>query len=109
MKKLVVGVVVGLSVMVLPSFASMGKQLFQSKGCTACHNPHLDTTGPALKRIAKTYRGNEEHLIQFLKGKAAPKVEPQKFTIMKPQLNDTKKLSDRELKELVRFIVGHLN
>ncbi len=107
MKKLVVGVVVGLSIVVLPSFASMGKQLFQSKGCSACHNPNLDTTGPALKKIAAKYRGNEEHLIKFLKGKAAPKVEPEKFTIMKPQLNDTKKLTDEELKELVKFIVGH--
>ncbi len=107
MKKLIVGVVVGLSVVALPSFASMGKQLFQSKGCSACHNPKLDTTGPALKKIAQYYRGNEEHLIKFLKGKAAPKVEPEKFTIMKPQLNDTKRLSDEELKELVKFIVGH--
>jgi cytochrome c len=107
MKKILVGVVVGLSVVVLPSFASMGKQLFQSKGCSACHNPNLDTTGPALKKIAAKYRGNEENLIKFLRGKAAPKVEPHKFTIMKPQLNDTKKLSNEELKELVKFIIGH--
>jgi len=35
-----------------------GKNIFNSKGCTACHQPNADAVGPALKKIASTYKGN---------------------------------------------------
>jgi cytochrome c len=28
-----------------------GKNIFNSKGCTACHQPNADALGPSLKQI----------------------------------------------------------
>ncbi len=83
-----------------------GEDIFKSKGCTVCHHPEIDTTGPALKKISKFYKGKREKLIQFLKGEGDPIVDPAKFTIMKPQINITKSLSDEELNALVDYILS---
>ncbi len=106
MKRLI-GMLLGVAVFVIPSMATSGKAIFQQKGCNACHNPKIDMTGPALYKIAAIYKGREDELIKFLKGKGEPKVEPNKFTIMKPNINDTKHLTDEELKQLVKFIIQH--
>ena len=83
-----------------------GKNLFTSKGCNACHQPAVDTVGPSLKTIAKYYNTPEE-LVKFLKGEADPKVWPEKFAQMKPQLAILKPLSEGELKAIASYILSH--
>ena len=104
-----IGMLLGVAIFVMPSFATSGKSIFKNKGCTSCHHAKIDMTGPALYKIAAIYKGREDELIKFLKGKGEPKVEPNKFTIMKPNIKDTKHLSDEELRQLVRYIIQHGN
>ncbi len=84
-----------------------GEMVFKSHNCQACHHPEVDTTGPSLKKIAEFYRGKKDRLISFFRGEADPIVDPARFTIMKPQINITKKLSDEELSALADFILKH--
>jgi len=89
-----------------------GKNIFNSKGCAACHQPNSDVVGPSLKQIASVYKGNLGELIKFLKGEGSPKLSTGKFagqyeTIMKPQLNQIKSLTPKELKDLAEFILSN--
>ncbi len=98
-----------LSIIILVSISmasTEGEKIFKEKGCIACHHPEIDTVAPALKKIANVYKHDKEALKKFLKGKAEPKVDPARFSLMKPQLNDTKHLSDKELEKLVEFILS---
>jgi cytochrome c551/c552 len=83
-----------------------GQQIFQSKGCTACHNPNVDTVGPSLKKIAEAYKGKKDELIAFLKGEHPAIVDPAKEAIMKPQINTTKALPDDQLEALADYILS---
>ena len=87
-----------------PSKKIDGEQLFKQKTCSACHQPKIDMTGPSLQKIAKAYAGKREELKAFLRGKHPAVVEPNKFTIMKPQISITKKLSEEELNALIDYI-----
>jgi cytochrome c551/c552 len=84
-----------------------GQQLFQSKGCAACHQASADTVGPSLKKIAGAYAGKKDQLVKFLKGEHDAIVDPAKFGIMQPQLATTKAMSEQELNALVDFILSH--
>ena len=84
-----------------------GKNIFNAKGCAACHQPTTESVGPSLKRIAQAYAGKEDQLVKFLKGEAQPIVDPAKFAIMKPQLNQIKDLSEQELRDLAAYIMSH--
>jgi len=106
MKKVLASALAGLTLMAGSVLAADGKTVFQSKGCTACHQPQVDTVGPSLKTIAKTYNGKKEDLIKFLKGEAKPKVWPDKFPMMQPQLNTTKALSKKDLEALADYILN---
>lgn len=83
-----------------------GQQIFQSKGCTACHNPSADTVGPSLKKISTVYKGKKEELIAFFKGEHPAIVDPAKAAIMQPQINTTKVLSEEELEALADYILS---
>ena len=107
MKKLIAAVAAGAMVTVSGAFAANGQQVFQSKGCAACHNPNVDTVGPSLKKIAQTYKGKKADLIKFLKGEHQPIVDPAKAAIMKPQINTTKALPADQLEALADFILSH--
>lgn len=89
------------------ALAADGKAIFQSKGCSSCHQAAVDTVGPSLKKIAQAYAGKEEQLIKFLKGQSQPIVDPAKAAIMNAQLAMIKGLSDAELKALAEFILSH--
>ena len=84
-----------------------GESLFKAKGCSSCHQPLKDSVGPSLSKISKAYNNDRSKLINFLKGKEKPVVEPQKFGIMSPQLNTTKVMSDDKLTALADFILKH--
>ena len=106
MKKILMAAVMGVAISVGGAFAADGKAIFQSKGCAACHNPTVDTVGPSLKKIAQAYAGKEQQLIEFLKGHGKAIVDPAKFPIMQPQLNQLKSLSDEEIKALAEYILS---
>jgi len=38
-----------------------GKNIFNSNGCTAWHQPNADALGPSLKQIVSTYKVNMEN------------------------------------------------
>jgi len=84
-----------------------GQSIFQSKGCTACHQAAADTVGPALKKIASAYAGKKDELIKFFSGEGKPKVDPAKFAVMQPQIATLKALSDEEKSALADFILSH--
>jgi cytochrome c len=107
MKKLIAAVAAGAMVTVSGAFAANGQQVFQSKGCTACHQPNVDTVGPSLKKIADAYKGKKDELIAFLKGEHPAIVDPAKEAIMKPQINTTKALPQDQLEALADFILNH--
>ncbi len=107
MKKLIAAVAAGAMLTATGAFAANGQQVFQSKGCAACHNPNVDTVGPSLKKIAQAYKGKKDELIKFLKGQGKPHVDPAKFAIMRPQINTTKSLPADQLEALADFILSH--
>ena len=107
MKKGLAITLAGLTMFTGSVLAADGKAIFQSKGCAGCHQAAVDTVGPSLKKIAKTYAGKKGDLIKFLKGEAPAIVDPAKAAMMKPQINTTKALSDAELNALVDFILSH--
>lgn len=84
-----------------------GKSIFMSKGCGACHQENTDTVGPSIKKIASVYAGDKQKLLSFLKGDSKPIVDPAKESIMRPQVEVTKKLSSQELEALADFIIKH--
>lgn len=101
-----------ISLLISASLMANGKGIFNSKGCTACHQVEADGVGPSLKNISQAYKGQQKELIQFLKGEGKPKLEKGKFagqyeTIMKLQISQTKTLSEKDLKELTNFILSH--
>ncbi len=83
-----------------------GRKLFSSKGCTVCHKEKLDTVGPALAKISAKYNGDRDSLIKFLRGKHPAIVDPARYTMMKPQIDITKKMSDAEINALVDYILS---
>lgn len=89
-----------------------GKTIFNSKGCTACHQPSNDSVGPSLKSISTAYKGQAGELIKFLKGEGNPKLDKGKFagqyqTVMKLQIAQTKSLPANDLKQLADYILSH--
>ena len=81
-----------------------GKTIFLENGCTACHKPDVKSVGPALKDIAAKYNKDAGKLVKFLKGEADPIVDPAQFSVMKPNLKNTAKLPDADLKALADYI-----
>ncbi len=84
-----------------------GETIFKAKGCSACHHSKNEGAGPSLSKISEVYNKDKNRLINFLKGKEKPIVDPQKFGIMSPQLNTTKLMSDDELSALADYILKH--
>lgn len=107
MRKFIASAVAGLVVATSSVLAADGQTIFQSKGCTACHQVSVDTVGPSLKKIANAYSGNKKGLVKFLKGNGKAIVDPAKFPVMQPNLNALKGMSDQDLNALADFILSH--
>lgn len=86
--------------------AADGKAIFDSNGCSACHAPQTEVVGPALTKIAAAYSGKRPELISFLDGNTQPIVEPDKFSLMKPNLDKTKALTGEERAALADYILS---
>ncbi len=82
-----------------------GSEIYQKKGCVACHQPNLDTVGPSLEKIAKIYKEQNVNLLSYLKGEGTAIVDPPNADKMKPSLTLLKSLTEAELKALTDFIL----
>ena len=88
----------------------IGVQLFQERGCGACHDRTMDQTlyrlGPSLNQIAEAYKGHEADLDLFLKGGYEPIVDEVRFEIMHGEIVKIKGLSDSQIRDLRKYICG---
>jgi cytochrome c551/c552 len=88
----------------------IGVQLFEQRGCGACHDRTEDQTlyrlGPSLNQIAEAYKGHEADLEKFLKGGCEPIVDEVRFEIMHGEIVKIKGLSDSQIRDLRKYICG---
>lgn len=85
--------------------AKLGQEIFDGKGnCFACHKPDQKIIGPSIAEIARIYKEKNGNIVEFLKGKGEPIVDPSQYEVMKTNFSITKNLSDEELKGLEDYI-----
>ncbi len=83
-----------------------GKDLVAKKACTLCHHPDKKIVGPAFKNISEKYNGDATKIVQFLKGKSDPIVDPDEFQYMKPVINQLKHSKKEEIEAIARYIAS---
>lgn len=89
---------------------TLGREIFDGKGnCFSCHKPEQKVIGPSIKQIAKIYKDKNGNIVEFLKGKAEPIVDPSQFEVMKTNFYITKNFSDKELKALEDYMYSNLD
>lgn len=87
-----------------PSVA-LGRDIFNGKGnCFSCHKPEKKVIGPSIAEIARIYKEKNGDMVQFLKGKGEPLVDPSQYEVMKTNFLITKNFSDKELKALEDYM-----
>ena len=89
-----------------PALAADGKAIFEASGCGACHQAKEAAVGPSVAEIAKKYAKKEKELVVFLEGTGKPIMIPEKFPMMKPNLEKTAALSKEERQALAKFLLG---
>jgi len=86
----------------------LGQEVFDGKGmCYTCHKEDQKVIGPSLNEIAKMYKAKGGNMVEFLKGKAEPIVDPSQYEVMKTNFAITKNLPPEELKALEAYILSH--
>ena len=86
----------------------LGQEIFDDKGrCFSCHKEEQKVIGPSIAEIAKMYQAKGGNIVEFLKGKADPIVDPSQFEVMKTNFAITKNLPEAELKALEAYILSH--
>jgi cytochrome c len=86
-----------------------GKDLFEGKGkCSACHLPDKKVIGPSITEIAKIYKEKNGDMVDFLKEKAEPIVDPAQYEVMKTNFSITKTMTDEELKAVEEYFYSFL-
>ncbi|MFP5213813.1 MAG: c-type cytochrome [Acidobacteriota bacterium] len=88
------------------SEAADGKAVFDSLRCGTCHKAEEKATGASLKDIVKTYGGDHQKLVQFLKGEGKPLIETEKPGMMKGQIVKTSALPDEDRAALADYVLG---
>ncbi len=82
------------------------KSLFKRNDCTKCHNPDRNKKGPALKTIAKEYKGKadaEKKIIEMMT--AGKKVKLDDGTQEDHKVIDTK--DPKQLANMAKWILSH--
>ncbi len=82
-----------------------GKAIFKRLKCGACHMKYANVVGPSLKKIREYYLNQEKELFQFLIGKGKPKIDPEEYSKMTPNIEAFKKLSEEEKQKLIDFLL----
>ncbi len=86
----------------------LGQKIFDGKGnCFSCHKPDQKIIGPSIQEIAKIYKEKNGNIVDFLKEKADPIVDPSQYEVMKTNFAITKNLTDEELKGLEDYIYSY--
>lgn len=79
----------------------LGQEIFDGKGnCFSCHKADQKIIGPSVIEIAKIYKEKKGNMVQFLKGKGEPLVDPSQYAVMQANFAITKNFTDEELKGL---------
>ncbi len=67
-----------------------GQRLFYDTDCVGCHDATKDQShigmGPSQATIAKIYQGRKEDLIEFMRHKKGPEIDPDNYMIMELQI-----------------------
>ncbi len=82
-----------------------GSATFQSLKCGSCHKPDRKSVGPSLKDVGQSYAGQEERLVQYLKGEAEPILGLGKAKLMRKSIKKMQDLASPELKALSHYIM----
>ena len=86
---------------------ALGQEIFEGKGvCYSCHKPEIKTVGPAIKDIAKIYKEKGGSIVEFLKEKSEPIVDPSQYATMKTNFAITRNLPEEELKALEAYMLS---
>ena len=87
----------------------LGEKLFNGSGmCYTCHKPNQKIIGPSIIEIATIYKNNNASIVDFLREKSKPIVDPSQFEVMKTNFAITQAMSDDELKAIEAYIYSHL-
>lgn len=85
-----------------------GQKLFEGRGnCTACHQPEQKIIGPSLKEISAIYKDKKGSIVNFLREKDGPIVDPSQYEAMKINFAVTDRMTEDELKALETYILSH--
>lgn len=85
----------------------LGKEIFEGKGvCYTCHKEEVKTVGPSIKDIAKIYKEKGGSIVEFLKEKGEPIVDPSQYATMKTNFAITRNLPEEELKALEAYMLS---
>jgi cytochrome c len=88
--------------------ADDGEAIFKSQGCMSCHKKESTSkVNPSLTEISMAYQGKEAQLVKYLNGESEAIVRPEKSSLMKRQIEKTKKLSDADRKALADYLLRH--
>ncbi len=84
-----------------------GKTLFTTGICKNCHNQTKKLIGPTLVIIGSTYKKKKGRIANFLQGNAKPIVDPKRFKMMKPNIDDvTRHMPIQDLEALEAYIMS---
>ncbi|AOW20012.1 c-type cytochrome [Urechidicola croceus] len=86
---------------------ALGKKLFSSKGCMACHHATTKIVGPAIKDIAAVYESKNANIVKFLKGnsEAIVDTDPTQVAIMKNNIETIlKDITGEELNAIAEYM-----
>lgn len=87
----------------------LGEKLFNGSGmCYTCHKPNQKIIGPSIVEIAEIYKNKNANMVDFLKEKADPIVDPTQYEVMKTNFAITKKMTDDELKAIEAYMYSLL-
>lgn len=110
MKKIIVGLSVSTlflcNVWAQDISAKRGQEIFEAKGCVACHKDNVDTIGPSLSTIARGYIGKEKELLSYLRGQAPAIIDPARAPVMDPQLVKIRTLFDPDMQALTTYMIS---
>ena len=90
-------------------FSADGAELFTKYNCQTCHDPVKDQIsmglGPSVQMIKEQYANKVGELVTFLDGKGEPKIYPNRYALMKTQLDTIKGLSVADKTQLAKHLL----
>jgi cytochrome c len=84
----------------------LGKTLFETNNCVACHQAADKTVGPSMEQMANIYKKEKANMSDFLRGNSGPIVDPTQYETMKVNLELTKSMTDEELQSIEIYVLS---